>query len=223
MELHTLQLSMAAVFVIRQGGRTLLVDCGTARDFLRLQAWLEQNRWRPDLLFLTHVHVDHAGGVSQAQRVWGMPVACPAKESDWATNGVRRVPPAQEAWALPLVWLGALIPFPRLPAFQPDLLFEEAFDFASHGFEAQVLPTPGHSPGHVSLVLPDGRLLAGDAVAGAPRKRDDPRLSCFGEDRAAMVESVRRMADLRPSEVLPSHGSLISGSALCDWAAKLSV
>ena len=59
--------------------------------------------------------------------------------------------------------------------------------------KVQIVATPGHTPGHVSLYVPDERLLiAGDALTaddefGGPNE-------AFTPDMAAAVDSIGRLA-----------------------------
>lgn len=72
-----------------------------------------------------------------------------------------------------------------------------------------VVQTPGHTPGHISLLHDDGMLFVGDAVgtvAGELRRAPEP----FTADRAQAEESLRRLSLLQPDRMLFSHGPEIS-------------
>ncbi|PKL26698.1 MAG: MBL fold metallo-hydrolase [Spirochaetae bacterium HGW-Spirochaetae-3] len=75
----------------------------------------------------------------------------------------------------------------------------------------EVVPTPGHMPGHVSLYLRDAALLvSGDALAA-----QDGRLMManpkFTLDMAEAVRSVERLAAMRIDTVVCYHGGVVSG------------
>jgi glyoxylase-like metal-dependent hydrolase (beta-lactamase superfamily II) len=60
-------------------------------------------------------------------------------------------------------------PFPHLQfeSFRPDLNADREFDLSPYGVEATVLPTGGHTPGHLAVYVPStGELLAIDLIAG---------------------------------------------------------
>lgn len=71
-----------------------------------------------------------------------------------------------------------------------------------------VLHTPGHTAGHVSLLHESGALLVGDIVGN-----QDGALvrapAAFTADPAEAERSLRRVAALRPSRMLPAHGDEI--------------
>lgn len=88
----------------------------------------------------------------------------------------------------------------------------------------QIVATPGHTAGHVSVFDPvSGILVAGDAInlgdgtlAGSAPE--------FTADQAAADASVRKLADLGIRTILPGHGDPLegtAGSALDDLAATL--
>lgn len=56
---------LAASHLILRGGRAAFVDTGTTRSLPKLMGALEENNIPPDYVdyvFITHVHLDHAGG-----------------------------------------------------------------------------------------------------------------------------------------------------------------
>jgi glyoxylase-like metal-dependent hydrolase (beta-lactamase superfamily II) len=62
---------LAAAHIVRQDGRAAFFDVGTAHSVPHLLAALDQlgvAREAVDYVFVTHVHLDHAGGVGQLMR-----------------------------------------------------------------------------------------------------------------------------------------------------------
>lgn len=151
---------------------------------------------------LTHAHADHAGGSATAARALRLgPVACAAGDLDDLRAG--RSP----ALALP----GALRPLDRVLGRYAPVEAVELGAGSSVGPGFVVVPTPGHTPGHVSLWRAADRLLiAGDVLMGLdPRTaRRDLRLppSFDQPDPAAVRASARRLADLEPRTILFGHG-----------------
>jgi glyoxylase-like metal-dependent hydrolase (beta-lactamase superfamily II) len=80
-------------------------------------------------------------------------------------------------------------------------------------FGLQILATPGHTAGHVSVFDEDtGVLVAGDSLTndgGLAGSSPD-----FTVDEAAAVASVRKMAGLAPATILVGHGDpVVDGAA----------
>lgn len=92
---------------------------------------------------LTHSHIDHVGGLPL--------LSCPV----WLTRTERAEP-------RPLYWGG------RRPMDWPDLPYRTIESETEIARGIRLIPTPGHTPGHLSLALslPGGRgvILAADAI-----------------------------------------------------------
>lgn len=93
-------------------------------------------------------------------------------------------------------------------------------------FGLDVIETPGHTPGSISVFDPIGRVLvSGDAVLGGTEPGSvagaSPR---FSQDMATADQSVIVLARLRPEAILPGHGEPVSFDAatkLDELAASL--
>ncbi len=69
----------------------------------------------------------------------------------------------------------------------------------------EVLVTPGHHPGHVCLIS-DAGLVAGDMVAGIGTILIPPHSGDMNE----YIDQLRRLKDLKPHLVFPSHGPVVA-------------
>jgi glyoxylase-like metal-dependent hydrolase (beta-lactamase superfamily II) len=89
----------------------------------------------------------------------------------------------------------------------------------------QWVATPGHTEGHISLFRPgDGVLIAGDAFTSTKqesllsvlfqRERVKGPPAYFTQDWAAAKASVRKLAALKPTLALLSHGKPLEGEQL---------
>jgi glyoxylase-like metal-dependent hydrolase (beta-lactamase superfamily II) len=83
----------------------------------------------------------------------------------------------------------------------PTLTFEGDFQIDGGDLTVQLLATPGHTPDHVSVWIPELRLvLAGDAAEFPVPYIDQPA------NVPILRESLRRLVALEPFMVLPCHG-----------------
>lgn len=87
-------------------------------------------------------------------------------------------------------------------------------------FDLEIIGSPGHTPGSISVFDPVGRILvAGDALQGGPEPGSvigaNPR---FTADLVTADQSVVKLAGLLPDTILPGHGEPVTDDA----AAKLT-
>jgi len=156
-DLHFLQEREIAAYLVETEDGPALFDCGPASTLPSLHAGLAENGLElADIrhLFLSHIHLDHAGGAGTLVRdhpgltVWVSEIGAPhlIDPSKLEGSARRLFPNFDDLW-------GALVPIPEAN------VRIAAGDVA--GWEA--FPTPGHASHHVCF-LRDGTLLAGDAA-----------------------------------------------------------
>ena len=99
----------------------------------------------------------------------------------------------------------AVFPLPfTIPPREPDALVTDGQTLTLGGLAAEVIFTPGHSPGHVMYHFADENvLIGGDLIIGGAVGRTDLPDS----DPAALAASVRRVMKLPPqTQLLGGHG-----------------
>lgn len=140
-------------------------------------------------IVLTHGHIDHIVGVPALKARHGAPVVIHPAEAAALTD--------------PSVNFSSLFgqPFVADPA---DAFLNEG-DVLRVGttVEMQVVHTPGHSPGSVSLIMSD-RVISGDALfAGSIGRTDLP-----GGDFETLIRSIKEKLLTLPADtqVFPGHG-----------------
>lgn len=141
-------------------------------------------------IVLTHYHFDHVLAAEQLRKTTGATIAIHRLEVDLL--------------AKPPILFGAFAGEP-IPGIRADLSLKDGDLITAGDLTLHVLHTPGHSPGGISLWLPDQALvLTGDALfAGSVGRHDLP-----GSDAAALVHSIREKLYVLPVETVayPGHG-----------------
>lgn len=80
-------------------------------------------------------------------------------------------------------------------------------------FDLQIIETPGHTPGHISVLDPvAGILVAGDALNGADGGVDGPNPD-FSEDMNLANASVVKLAEFDYEVLLFGHGEPVTAGA----------
>jgi len=182
----------------------VLIDAGRTWDRRRIFAELEGREI--SMLALTHVHPDHQGVAKDVCEARGIPLACHAGDVD-AMEGRR---PVQEASAsnpvnrmIASIWQG--------PPYKVERVLQEGDEVA--GF--RVVHAPGHSRGHVLFFRESDRVvICGDVIrnmsyaTGLPGIKEPPPL--FTYDMEENRRSIRKLAALDPSLILPGHGPAVT-------------
>ncbi|QJY48923.1 MBL fold metallo-hydrolase [Pseudonocardia broussonetiae] len=89
----------------------------------------------------------------------------------------------------------------------PDRLLVGGERCVAGGREWQVVPTPGHSPGHVCLWSPQDRILcSGDHLLQVVSPPVTFERGFERDPMGSYLESLERVAELEPEVVLPGHG-----------------
>lgn len=98
----------------------------------------------------------------------------------------------------------------RYPPVRVDLELADGVQIPTIDGPVEVVETPGHSPGHVSLYKPSSSLLvAGDAlVSDGDEPLSGPKPE-FTPDEERAFESVARLADLEIDQVVCFHGGYV--------------
>ena len=176
-------------FLFRRDGsdRALLIDPG--EEAPRLLAAIDELGVTLDGILLTHTHFDHIGAVAPVARATGAEVWVPEIEKPVLAD------------------INAFVPWPEFGPFENwdaehTLRGGEKLELA--GLEIDVIPTPGHSPGHVTFSIPSGgAIFSGDVLfQGSVGRVDLP-----GGDWGTLLESIRTLMDTLPPETVvhPGH------------------
>jgi len=166
----------------------IVIDPGD--DISEIVAILKRHGLTVKTIVITHAHIDHIGGAARLRALTGAPVYMHEDDTVLAEN-----------LAMQAGWLG--VPTPENPGI--DKAAKEGDLLRAGAIEAQVLHTPGHTPGSLSLFIPaEKKLIAGDTLfRGSVGRTDLP-----GGDLRAITSSIQGKLYRLPDDtvVTPGHG-----------------
>ncbi|MCW3027213.1 MAG: hypothetical protein JWN81_424 [Solirubrobacterales bacterium] len=204
--------------VAEQDGLTLVDTCPSSAA-PKVLATIRALRVPLRRVLLTHAHRDHVGGLDiLARAVDGEPEVIIGRREAALLAGDYSVRN------------GETEPGPNPRSYgHPDTRPTRLVDDGDQVGSLRVIATPGHTPGHISLVdVRDGTLLAGDAVSTIGRTAVSgdlvwrwpfPAMSTWSKEVA--LDSARRLLDERPARIASGHGPVV-GDAHASLEAALS-
>jgi len=171
-------------------GEAVVIDPGD--EIEKVQQILAQHHLNVKYIVATHAHIDHVGGIEALKRATG--AALLMHESDLALY---------QHVALQAEWLG--VPPPTVS--EVDHFLREGDALYCGALALEVLHTPGHSPGSVSLHLrgESSRIFSGDTLFQGSIGRTD----LWGGSLNDILRSIhhRLLVFPDPTPVFPGHGA----------------
>jgi len=131
-------------------GEAIVIDPG--EDDGRILEVITRHNFHVTAIVITHTHIDHVGGLRRVHEATGAPVL---------------MHPDDLALYRMLDVQAALIGLKKPEQVQVDQLVRDGDTVRWGGYKAQILHTPGHTPGSICLYLPGERRAAQQgSVAG---------------------------------------------------------
>ncbi|MFC4098975.1 MBL fold metallo-hydrolase [Paenibacillus xanthanilyticus] len=207
--------------ILRDDRETILVDCGYPQSVALLEAAAAKHGIALSTvtrLVLTHHDMDHIGSAAELKRAYPhIEMIAHEAEAPYIAGAAKSLRLAQaeasydtlpdearEAAAGFIAFLGSIEPVP----IDRTVASGERLPWCG-GIE--VVHTPGHMPGHISLYLPASRtMIAADAVVIEAGKLAiaNPQYTL---DLEEAVRSVRRLLDYEIDALICYHGGLFAG------------
>ncbi|WP_405875564.1 MULTISPECIES: MBL fold metallo-hydrolase [unclassified Streptomyces] len=210
--LHLLRFPVGQAYLWCDDDELTLIDAGPGGSGAPVSA-VAKSLGNVRRIVLTHFHEDHAGGAGELAALTGAEVLAHPLDAPAVRGEVPGPSPVFEDWELPL-HAEAVRHLPEGDFVRPpqvtDVSEGDVLDF---GDGAQVIHTPGHTPGSIALHLPHhGVLFTGDTVAASPVD-GSVMPGVFNLDRAQLLASFRRLAALDSYMACFGHGNPVIGRA----------
>jgi glyoxylase-like metal-dependent hydrolase (beta-lactamase superfamily II) len=190
-----------------------LVDTGLPGQVDLIQEALAQHDFTLDHIkhiVLTHQDLDHVGSLNEIKELTQAPIYAYIDEVPYIDGTLPMTKaPSPEVLAQNPGFAAIWEAFKVTPV-DHAVSDGETLDFA---VGTMIVATPGHTPGHMSLYLPNSKtLITGDALTSEEGTLSGPAEFATPE-LAQAKESVKKLADLDIETILCYHGGLVTEDA----------
>jgi glyoxylase-like metal-dependent hydrolase (beta-lactamase superfamily II) len=154
-------------------------------------AEVQQRGLKLEQIWLTHAHIDHAGGTAVLARTLNLPIIGPH--------------PGDQFWIDRLSDQGRMFQFPDAEIFTPTRWLADGDSVTLGSHTLNVRHCPGHTPGHVVFYSAEiKRAFVGDVLfAGSIGRTDFPQ----GDHDTLIASITQRLWPMGDDTVfIPGHG-----------------
>ncbi|MEJ2621894.1 MAG: MBL fold metallo-hydrolase [Candidatus Thiodiazotropha sp.] len=166
-----------------------IIDPGGESE--RLIATIEDLGLKPEMILLTHGHLDHAGGAVELAERLGIPIHGPHKEDAF--------------WLQNMQQQADMFGFGDSRSCTPDRWLDQGDQITLGDEQLEVIHCPGHTPGHIVFFHRPSRVAqVGDVLfKGSIGRTDFPR-----GDHQGLLRSIREKLWPLGDDVrfIPGHG-----------------
>ena len=178
-----------SIFGDEGSAEAIVVDPGD--EISRILEVLARHQWKVKAIVITHAHIDHIGGAAKLKAATGAPVYMNANDQELYKH-----------LDVQAGWLG--MKTPERTAIDVDA--REGATIALGPASFQIIETPGHTQGSISLFIPEeNKLVAGDTLFRDSIGRTD----LPGGDGQQILRSIHDKLLTLPDDavVIPGHGA----------------
>lgn len=189
--------------------RCILFDTGLPKERKKLEACLEEHGLEPVAIVCTHCHIDHVGSAEYFRNKYQIPLYI-SQEEGGILSSLLNVKICR-----PMDTPKELQSGMDMLSHNLNLLPHGTTSLSICGVTLEVIPTSGHSSGHLCFVTPDDVCYLGDAMMGHGMLTS--KLP-YAIDVGEMIATHQILGKLPYSMYIVAHGGEFSKEELSDLA-----
>jgi glyoxylase-like metal-dependent hydrolase (beta-lactamase superfamily II) len=212
--IHRIEVRETNCYLLKDEGGAILIDPGPPGGYEAIVAGADEvgiESGDVRLILISHEHLDHYWAAGRVKAWCGAPVAAYRRASTFSWDRRNALPPAQTLKGSIFRWFYLLSsPLAQVAPLEADVSLDGDGDLALYGVRARVLHVPGHSPGSLALLTPEGDAFVGDLCVNY----SVPSQPIYLSDREAWQHSYERLLSMNPRMVYVGHGEPFPGDKL---------
>lgn len=222
-KIYQIGLGGVNAFIIEDNGLTL-VDTGYKNSTDKIFSAIKKSGKNPEdikQVILTHCHNDHVGSAAEIKKRLGTKMYAHTLDADIIEKGISARLPFKVSPGIMNKLLFRFIIKPKGIDIEPVKIDERLKDgdVIPIAGGIQVIHTPGHSAGHISLLVKnEGVLIAGDICANM----FGLGVSIVSEEIELGIESIQKAAAFDFDKAVFGHGRLLDKNASKKLRAKFT-
>lgn len=197
-----------AYFIITKS-KNYLIDTGDRRSRKELIKNIQATgNHQIHSLILTHSHYDHCANTAYFKKMFNCEVFIGQPEDSNVKTGFTPLPKGTNTWGRFMYSLGKVIgehKFEYKP-FSPDHIIKENRILNKTNNAIEVISTPGHTAGSVSIIINKKVAIVGDTMFGIFANSVFPP---FANDIPVLLKSWKLLLDTGCEQFLPGHGKAL--------------
>src|SRR6056297_1621906 len=186
----------------------LLIDAGVEGQVDKLKTKMDKHEIKFKdiiLIVITHVHYDHVGSLKEIKEKTKAPVLVHEAEADLLKKSVSHFPAGNN-------WIGKIISNiassylddkNSFEPVKPDIVMKEYYNLEGFGFEGEIIHTPGHSAGSITVFIENRHCFTGDTMFSFMPFTVNPP---FADDSEKLYKSWEKIATYDCWFFYPGHG-----------------
>ena len=198
-------------YIVKDKGAVLIDGStpGAGKSFSKLLSDSGIGPEEIQLIILTHGDFDHCGGAKELQELTGAKIVLHEKDRKNLEESIFHWPEGVTAWGkisrsmmMPLVKkIG------KFPAAKVDIVMDDNdLSLKEYGLDGNIVYTPGHTYGSISVILESGDTFVGCLAHNRPPFVLRPKLPIYAKDLELLKKSWVKVLNMGAATIYPGHG-----------------